>query len=69
MNNAVEQLQPEIFLPPSSPFGPGTLLISRDGEDDVNSVRISTARTSTTEIEFRNMNKKPPIYSKIIYSK
>ncbi len=64
MNNAVEQLQPEIFLPPSSPFGPGTLLISRDGEDDVNSVRISTARTSTTEVEYRNIKEKPPIYSK-----
>jgi len=64
MNNAVEQLQPEIFLPPSSPFGPGTLLISRDGEDDVNSVRISTTRTSTTEVEYRNTKEKPPIYSK-----
>jgi hypothetical protein len=64
LNNVVEQLQPEIFLPPSSPLGPGTLLISRDGEDDVNSVRISTARTSTTEIEYRNMKEKPRIYSK-----
>jgi len=64
MNNAVEQLQPEIFLPPSSPLGPGTLLISRDGEDDVNSVRINTARTSTTDTEYRNMTEKPRIYSK-----
>ncbi len=64
MNNAVEQLQPEIFLPSSSPLGPGTLLISRDGEDDVNSIRINTARTSTTEIEYRNMNDKPRINSK-----
>lgn len=64
-NSTVEQLQPEIFLPPLSPFGPGTLLISRDGEDDVSSVRISTARTSTTEVEFNNTNKKPPIYSKL----
>jgi hypothetical protein len=62
-NNTVEQLQPEIFLPPSSPFGPGTLLISRDGEDDVNSVRITTARTSTTEIEYHTGKEKPLIYS------
>ena len=64
MNNAVEQLQPEIFLPPSSPLGPGTLLISRDGDDDINSIRISTARTSTTEVEYQNNKRKPRIYSK-----
>jgi hypothetical protein len=64
MNNAVEQLQPEIFLPPSSPLGPGTLLISRDGEDDINSIRINTARTSTTEIEYQNTKSKPRINSK-----
>jgi hypothetical protein len=64
MNNTVEQLQPEIFLPPSSSLGPGTLLISRDGEDDINSVRISTARTSTTEIEYQSTKDKPRIYSK-----
>jgi hypothetical protein len=64
MNNGVEQLQAEIFLPPSSPLSSGTLLISRDGEDDINSIRISTARTSTTEIEYRNMKEKAPIYSK-----
>ncbi len=64
MINGVEQLQPEIFLPPSSPLGPGTLLISRDGEDDVNSFRISTTRTSTTDIEYRNIKEKPRIYSK-----
>ena len=64
-NSAGERLQPEIFLPPLSPLGPGILLISRDGEDDVNSVRISTARTSTTEVEFNNTNKKSPIYSRL----
>jgi len=65
MNNGVEQLQPEIFLPPSSPLGPGTLLISRDGEDDVNSIRINTARTSTTEVEYYNPEKKSSIHSKL----
>lgn len=64
VNNVVEQLQAEIFLPPSSPIGPGVLLTSRDGDDDVNSIRISTARTSTTEIEYRNIREKPRIYSK-----
>jgi len=64
MNNTVEQLQPEIFLPPSSPLGPGTLLISRDGEDDVNSIRISTPRSSTTELEYRNVKEKHHIYTK-----
>ncbi|CAF4618992.1 unnamed protein product [Rotaria sp. Silwood1] len=63
-NNAVEQLQPEIFLPSSSSLGPGTLLISRDGEDDVSSVRINTARTSTTDIEYNSINKKLSIDSK-----
>lgn len=62
--NTVEQLQPEIFLPPSSSLSSGTLLISRDGEDDINSIRISTARTSTSEIEYRNNHEKPRISSK-----
>lgn len=62
--NTVEQLHPEIFLPPSSSLSSGTLLISRDGEDDISSVRISTARTSTSEIEYRNGHEKPRIYSK-----
>lgn len=62
--NTVEQLQPEIFLPPSSSLGSGTLLISRDGEEDINSVRISTARTSTSEVEYRNSGEKARIYSK-----
>jgi hypothetical protein len=65
MNNGIEQLPPEIFLPPLSPFGPGTLLISRDGEDDVNSIRINTARTSATEIEYNATPKAPHIYSKL----
>ncbi len=64
LNTAVEQLQPEIFLPPSSPLGPGALLISRHGEDDVNGVGISIAQSTTTEIEYRNMKEKPLIYSK-----
>ena len=62
--NTVEQLQPEIFLPPSSSLSSGTLLISRDGEEDISSVRINTARTSTTEIEYQNPGEKPRIYSK-----
>ncbi|CAF1327501.1 unnamed protein product [Rotaria sordida] len=63
INNTVEQLQPEIFLPSSS-FGPGTLLISRDGEDDVSSVRINTAQTSIADLENLNIKKKLPIFSK-----
>lgn len=59
INNHIEQLQPEVFLPPSSPLGPGTLLISRDGDEDVSSVRISTTRTSTTDIEYTDANKMP----------
>ncbi|CAF4636275.1 unnamed protein product [Rotaria socialis] len=55
VHTAAEHTQPEIFLPPSSPLGPGTLLMSRDGDDDVTSVHINTARTSTTEIEFKNI--------------
>ncbi|CAF1087683.1 unnamed protein product [Adineta ricciae] len=63
ISNGIEQLQPEIFLPKSSPFGPGTLLISRDGEDDVNSIRVNTTQTSLTDGEYRNTNIKPPIHS------
>ncbi|CAF2356932.1 unnamed protein product [Rotaria sp. Silwood2] len=63
-NNAVEQLHPEIFLPPSSSLGPGTLLITRDGEDDVNSVRINTTRTSTTELEYSDTMNKSLVQSK-----
>jgi hypothetical protein len=62
--NGVEELKPEIFLPSRSSFGPGTLLISRDGDDDVSSVRISTtARTSTSEVEYSHMTRSPPIQS------
>lgn len=61
----VDQLNAEIFLPSTSSFGPGTLLISRDGEEDCSSVRISpTARTSLTEIEFCQTKKNPPIHSR-----
>ncbi|CAF3856619.1 unnamed protein product [Rotaria magnacalcarata] len=55
VNTVVEQTPSEIFLPPSSPLGPGTLLRSHDGDDDICSVRISTAHTSTTELEFKNI--------------
>lgn len=60
----MDELKPEIFLPSSSSFGPGTLLISRDGDDDVNSVRIcTTARTSISEVEYSHMTRSPPIQS------
>ncbi|CAF1141772.1 unnamed protein product [Adineta steineri] len=61
----VEQLQPEIFLPPTSPLGSGTLLISRDGDDDVDSIHIRTARTSTTDVEYRIAGNKPSIDSRL----
>ncbi|CAF0908267.1 unnamed protein product [Adineta steineri] len=61
----VEQLQPEIFLPPTSPLGSGTLLISRDGDDDVDSIHIRTTRTSTTDVEYRTAGNKPSIDSRL----
>ena len=64
VHNGVEQLQPEIFLPKPSPLGPGTLLISRDGEDDVSSIRINTARTSLDDEEYRGAEKKASIHSR-----
>jgi len=67
LNNSqrtVDELNPEIFLPSTSSFGPGTLLMTHDGEDDCNSVRISsTARTSLSEVEFYQTKRNPPINS------
>ena len=38
-------------------------MISRDGEDDVNSIRVNTTQTSSTAGEYRNTNTKPTIHS------
>lgn len=65
VNYAADELPAEVILSTSSPLGPGTLLISRDGEDDVNTVRIHTARTSVSDIEYQNVKRKPPIQSKL----
>jgi len=47
-NQPFERPQPDVFLPPSSALTSGTLLTTRNGEDDINSIKIHVARTSTT---------------------
>lgn len=55
---ALDKPKKDIILSKSSSFGNGTLLISRDGDDDISSIRVSTtARTSTTDMEFELIKK------------
>ena len=55
-NQPIEHPQPDVFLPPSSALTSGTLLTTRNGEDDINSIKIHVARTSTTTAILNDSN-------------
>ena len=55
-NQPFERPQPDVFLPPSSALTSGTLLTTRNGEDDINSIKIHVARTSTTTAILNDSN-------------
>ena len=55
-NQPFEHPQPDVFLPPSSALTSGTLLTTRNGEDDINSIKIHVARTSTTTAILNDSN-------------
>lgn len=64
LNSPNEQLQNEIFLPASSPLSSGTLLTTRNGEDDVNSIKIHVAPTITSENPYDHNEIKADFFSK-----
>ena len=63
IHKTVEQSTPEPLLPPSSFFGPGLLLISRDGEDDIHSIRVKTTSTNSIEADCNNLQSSRSIHS------